>query len=322
MGDLLQVLLNEVVVTPYDPVITSRLASVCETMADEVTVDNIDRYIASFVFNKPDWDFKREVEEKYAEMYPSEEALVLPPLFAIVLSQHITINAITTKLGGRDKATASLILMNYMLYRKGSLIRLILPNHIAGMYSKLDDYIAGQDTIDCSKEQKHIGNIMADSGYLTEHYDDEDVKREVREMAKMATLYKQQAIIGKYQTEHKKKVFVKVYEYLYEVIENTQWLFMKNDIKQLIIEVTSSDEQKKQATIEGIVQELTKAGVHLPYDKLEPSSLLLKYISKKEPIPAEIKNKRLTVMEFGVYVYYELLLEHIISEYYVDRESE
>ena len=69
MGDLLQRLLNEVVVTPYDPEITSRLAKICGAMADEVMVESIDRYIASFVYNKPDLEIKREVEEKYSEMY-------------------------------------------------------------------------------------------------------------------------------------------------------------------------------------------------------------------------------------------------------------
>ena len=54
MGDMLQRMLNEVVVTPYDAKITSQLATVCDAMAEEVSVYNIDRYIQSFVFNKPE----------------------------------------------------------------------------------------------------------------------------------------------------------------------------------------------------------------------------------------------------------------------------
>lgn len=320
MGDLLQRLLNEVVVTPYDSDITSRLAAVCDAMADDVLVDNIDRYIVSFVFNKPDWDVKKEVEKKYAEMYPEEDALVLPPLFAIVLSQYITIVAISSKLEGMDQATSSLILMNYMLYRKGSLTRLILPSYISRMYFKLDDYIYSQDRIDTSGEQQHLEKLLAQPNFLAERYDDEDVKREVREIAKMAVLYKRQAIITEYRSKHKTNSFVKVYEYFYDVVEQTKWLFMKNNVKQLLQEIISEDEQKKQATIEGIVNELIKANVSLPYGKIEESSLLLRYVNGDEAIPDEIKSKRLTVMEFGVYVYYELLLEHIIDEYYGSRE--
>lgn len=316
MGNLLQRLLNEVVVTPYDPEITSRLESICESMAEEVTVENIDRYIASFVFNKPDWEIKKEVEDKYQEMCPEEAPLILPPLFAIVLSQNITIEAITRKLDGRNRATASLILMNYMFYRKGSLTRLILPNHITDMYYKLDRYIDEKDTINIAGEQNHLGDILSKPNYLNEHYNDEDVKREVREMAKMTTLYKRQIIIDKYKKEKKKNLFVRVYDYLVEIIDQTKWLFMKNDIKQLLVEVVSEDEQKKQYTIESIVNELIKAKVTMPYENLEESSLLLRYIKGHDGIPAELKSKRLTVMEFGVYVYYELLLEHVIDEYY------
>ena len=322
MGDLLQRLLNEVVVTPYDPDITSRLTTVCDTMADDVTVDNIDRYIVSFVFNKPDWEVKKEVEEKYAEMYADEEALVLPPLFAIVLSQYITIVAISTKLEGMDQATASLILMNYMLYRKGTLTRLILPGHIAEMYYKLDHYIQSQDKIDASGDQQHLKELLAQPNYLAEHYDDEEVKCEVREIAKMAVLYKRQFIISEYKTKNRTNTFVKVYEYLSDVVEESKWLFMENDVKQILQEIVSEEEQKKQATIEGIVNELIKAKVSLPYERIEESSLLLRYVNRDEAIPDEIKSKRLTVMEFGVYVYYELLLEHIIDEYYGSRDSE
>lgn len=315
MGDMLQRMLNEVVVTPYDAKITSQLATVCDAMAEEVSVYNIDRYIQSFVFNKPDWELKKEVEEKYAEMFPEEEKLILPPLFAIVLAQNMTFDAVTNKMVGQDRAVASLILMNYMLYRKGSLTRLILPNHIAEMFFKLDDFISEKDTIGKGDELKSIGNILSTPDYLIEHYNQDEVRKEVREMAKMATLYKRQAIIEKYRKQRTKSLYVKVYEYLSEVIEQTNWLFMKNDVKQLLTEIISEEEQKKQATIEGIVNELMKVGVKLPYATLEESSLLLKYI-KKDPIPVELKNKRLTVMEFGVYVYYEILLEHIIGEYY------
>lgn len=315
MGDMLQRMLNEVVVTPYDAKITSQLATVCDAMAEEVSVYNIDRYIQSFVFNKPDWELKKEVEEKYAEMFPEEEKLILPPLFAIVLAQNMTFDAVTNKMVGQDRAVASLILMNYMLYRKGSLTRLILPNHIAEMFFKLDDFISEKDTIGKGDELKSIGNILSTPDYLIEHYNQDEVRKEVREMAKMATLYKRQAIIEKYRKQRTKSLYVKVYEYLSEVIEQTNWLFMKNDVKQLLTEIISEEELKKQATIEGIVNELMKVGVKLPYETLEESSLLLKYI-KKDPIPVELKNKRLTVMEFGVYVYYEILLEHIIGEYY------
>ena len=315
MGDMLQRMLNEVVVTPYDAKITSQLATVCDAMAEEVSVYNIDRYIQSFVFNKPDWELKKEVEEKNAEMFPEEEKLILPPLFAIVLAQNMTFDAVTNKMVGQDRAVASLILMNYMLYRKGSLTRLILPNHIAEMFFKLDDFISEKDTIGKGDELKSIGNILSTPDYLIEHYNQDEVRKEVREMAKMATLYKRQAIIEKYRKQRTKSLYVKVYEYLSEVIEQTNWLFMKNDVKQLLTEIISEEEQKKQATIEGIVNELMKVGVKLPYETLEESSLLLKYI-KKDPIPVELKNKRLTVMEFGVYVYYEILLEHIIGEYY------
>lgn len=103
---------------------------------------------------------------------------------------------------------------------------------------------------------------------------------------------------------------------MYELMDKMPWKYTKNDVVMLIRNVVSEENLKKTATLESIVTEMVKAGVELPYDKREESSLLLRYVSGEDKVPDEIKNRRLTVMEFGIYIYYELLLEYIIGEYY------
>lgn len=315
MTELLQKMLNEVVITPFDPAITERLATICDAMADEVTVKDIDRYIVPFVTNVPDMSFKNEVEEKYASEYPEGEPLVLPPLFAIVLAQYIVVKVIREKLEGRDQATASLILMNYMLYRKGSLTRLMLPEHIRQMYYKMDAYINTQDTIAEAGSFEHLAGLLADANYLDEHHNEDDVKAEVRRMAKQTQLYRQQGIVGLFMSKTDLPSYVRVYLFVKELLKQTDWKFLKTDVVALLKEVLSEEEQKKSATVENIVNELRRAGAKPPYEQIEESSLILRYVNGKN-VPTEIATRRLTVMDFGMYVYYEILLEHIISEYY------
>lgn len=312
---MLQKMLNEVVITPFDATITERLASICDAMADEVTVKDIDRYIVPFVTNVPEMAFKNEVEEKYASDYPDEEPLVLPPLFAIVLAQYIVIKVISEKLEERDQATASLILMNYMLYRKGSLIRLMLPEYIRQMYFKMDAYVDNQDTIEESGMFKHLSGLLADANYLDEHHDEDDVKAEVRRMAKQTQIYRQRGVVGLYMFRGNLQPYVRSYQFVKELLKQTDWKFLKTDIVALLKEVLTEEEQKKSATVDNIVSELRRAEVRVPFEQIEDSSLLLRYING-ESVPTEIAARRLTAMEFGVYVYYEILLEHIISEYY------
>lgn len=317
MENMLQELLNEVVVTPYDPKIIDRLTEICNEIAEATSVDDIDGYIESFVYNKPNMDFKHSVEEKYAEKHPEEEAIDLPPIFAIVLAQYIAIASITQYMDERDQSTASLILMNYLLFRKGSLTRLILPNHIKDMLSKIDVYIANQDKIVVDGECGKMKELLSDPDYLDTHYQDADIKAEVRKMAKTTYLYQQQLIIGKYKRISDKKPYEKTYNFLFELLKHTPWKFTKNDVVTLLRQVMTEEEQKKTATIESIVKELVEADVELPYETLEKSSLLLNYVqSGEKEVPLELKNRRLTVMEFGIYIYYELLLEYIIYEYY------
>lgn len=316
MEELLQKLLNEVVVTPFDEDVSGRLTAVGDSFVEDVAVQTIDRYVRAFVMNRPDMELKEEIEKKYEEMYPEEEPIEIPPLFTIVISQYIVIKAITEKIDGQDQAVTSLIVMNYMLYRKGSLTRLILPNHVKELYYKLDEYIEQEDDIAENRAYKYIGDILANKAFLDENYQDEDVKREVREMAKMAYLYQKKEIVEKYKKDAVGSLYVKVYNYLNDILTQTKWYYVNNDVVKLLKEVLSEEERKKAATIESVVNELDKENVHLPNETLEESSLLLRYVQKVEPIPNEIRQRRLTVMEFGVYVYYELLLERIIGTYY------
>lgn len=315
MTKLLQKMLNEVVVTPYDAEITERLAEICNTIAMGVKVKDIDNYIASFVLNSPNMIFKKKLEDEYANKYPNEDPIVLPPLFSIVLALYITYIAITEYLSGRDQATASLILMNYMLYRKGALARLILPDYIRQMYYKMNDYIDLQDDIEVSKTFKHLGKILSDKEYIAKHYDEEGIKMEIRSMAKITHLYHQQMIVEKYKKEITHQQYVKTYQFLKEILEMAEWKFMNCDVVTLLKTVFAEEEQKKTATIESIISELRQGKVKVPYEQIGSSSLLLCYIAGKD-VPIEIKARRLTVMEFGVYVYYEMLLEYIIGEYY------
>lgn len=316
MEKLLQDMLNEVVVTPYDAAITKRLSTICDAYAEEVTIDNIDDYIVPFVMNKPDIGFKKKIETSYTEQYHEENPIVLPPLFTIVLSQYITIKVITENMDGKEQAIASLILMNYMLYRKGTFVRLILPNQISEMYYKMDEYIESLNIKDTDSSNKHLKGLLSDANYLKNHFQDIELAAEVRRMAKTTYLYQQQELIGRYKSEKETQPYVKVYNFLSTMVNQTDWLFIDNDVVKLLLAITGEDTQKKSSTIESVINELRKASVAIPYEKLEKSSLLLRYVAGKERIPDEIKNKRLTVMEFGVYVYYELLLEHIISDYY------
>lgn len=317
MENLLQELLNEVVVTPYDPKIIERLTEICNNIAEETTVDDIDGYVKAFVYNKPDMDFKQLVEENYAEKYPEEETIDLPPIFSIVLAQYIAFASITQYMDGRNQATASLILMNHLLFRKGSLSRLILPNHIKEMLSKIDVFILNQDKIVVNGEFKIMKELLSEPNYLDEHYQEADVKAEVRKMAKTTYLYQQQLIVGKYKGRTEKKPYEKTYNFVLELLKHTPWKFINNDVVALLRQVLTEEGQKKTATIDSIVKELVEAGVELPYDTLEQSSLLLNYVqSGGNNVSQELKNRRLTVMEFGIYIYYELLLEYIIYEYY------
>lgn len=311
----LQDLLKGVVVTPFDEEITNRLTEVCNIFAKELTVKTIDSYIIQFIYNKPDKDFKKKVEAKYSELYPDEESILLPPLFAIVLSQYIVMIAFESYLKDRDLATCSLILMNYMLIRKGSLVRLILPFDIKKMFFKLEAFIDKVDDIELARNYYYARKILENKEYILNHISEDGLKEEVRGMVKEMYLFRRYQTIQKIRNLSNKHPYSKVYKGLAELFDNTNWLFVKNNAVEYIKKLISVDILKKTSTIDNIVSELRGDEVTLPYEKYEASSIILGFVSSGI-IPSDLKNRRLTVLEFGIYVYYELMLEHIINEYY------
>lgn len=316
MEQKLQGMLNEVVVTPYEADITERLAEICDIFAKNLTVKTIDRYIVQFIYNKPDKEFKKEVEAKYSELCPSENPIILPPLFAIVLSQYIVMTAFERYLKGLDLAACSLILMNYMIIRKGSLVRLILPIGIEKMFFKMESYVDTVDNIKLIEDYRHAKGILEEEDYILKHIDDAGLKEEVRSLVKEAYIYKRSKTIQQVRKSSSKRPYSKVYKGLAELINHTNWLFLKNDVVATVKDIISEEVLKKTSTIDNIISELRKdEDVILPYEKPKASSVLLGYINDGK-VPQDLKNRRLTVLEFGVYIYYELLLEHIIHEYY------
>ena len=314
-------MMNEVVVTPYSTDITSRLASICDEFAKNLSIYDLDSLLKSFVCNHLDMDFKGEIEKKYDEMYPNEASIVLPPIFIIVFSQYIVYKAITDYFNNQDKATASLMLMNYMLCRKGSLRKLILPKFIKGMYYEIDKYIDLLNDFEEDGDYKHLKGLLKDKNYLNKHIQDSDFSDEIRRMAITTYRFHQQKLINEHRSLDEQHSYVKVYNFIYILLTQTHWKYTKNDIVSLLSNVLSKEVQKKTATIDSIVTELKKAQVQLPFSVFEDSSLLLRFVSGEEMVPEDLKTKRLTLMEFGVYVYYELLLEFIIDEYYGDSDE-
>lgn len=316
MEQKLQSILNEVVVTPYDEVITDRLTEICDIFAKELKVETIDRYMVQFIYNKPDKEFKKEVEAKYSDLYPTEDPIILPPLFSIVLSQYIVMAAFERYLKDLDLATCSLILMNYMLIRKGSLVRLILPKGIENMFFKLESYVDKVDKIKLIDDYRHAKEIFEEEDYILKHINDDGLKEEVRSLAKEAIFYRRSKTIQKVRSLSSKHPYSKIYRGLAELIDNTSWLFLKNDVVATVKDIIGEGVLKKSSTIDNIINELrTDDNVILPYERPKPSSIILGFINDGK-VPQDLKNRRLTVLEFGIYVYYELLLEHITYEYY------
>ena len=310
----LKELLNDAVVTPYDEYVAQQLAEVCDEIASELGINDINRHIKCFVYGKPNNELKEEIEQKYIEKYPKEDGFAMPPLFTIILAQYIVIEAFEKHLKGRDKAVCSLKLMNMMLLRKGSLSQLLLPEYISEMYNKLDDYIAQADKIPVNTEFKHLWEIMSDPTYLTNHIAEVELQNEIRMMAKVTYLHRQDMLVKNFSVQKYVSPFERMYYVLYEVIEHAEWLFPKYDVVKMIRNIAQEDE-KKQQPIESIVKDLRNVGEKLPLDELDDSSILLKSIAG-EDLAEELRQRRLNVVEFGVYIYYELMLEQILKRYY------
>ena len=207
-----------------------------------------------------------------------------------------------------EKMHFSLIVRNYAVLRKGDWNRLLCQNWIMEMYSYYETYAA-----DMVKSSINYSQLL-DAVVPSENWNDtglditqQAVYDQIRSLC-MAGYYGR--ISGYIKTWAFKKLtspFAQVYVLVCKMVKEWNWKYLSlSPVKKLVEVLGENCKRKKMLSniVTEVLDEVQKEQLCAPD---EESSVLLTRVYNNRPIA--IDSRMFTALEFGVYIYYEMLLE-------------
>lgn len=290
-----------------DDELVEQLFEVVNSMVTDIDAVSASDYICSFMLNNVSQSFKDEFQAKYEEMYSDE--VRLPAIISRILEMYVVLLALQSdETEEIEKTQISLMVRNYAVLRKGDWNRLLCPNWIMEMYSYYDTYAADKVKSSINYTQ------LLDAVVPSENWDDtgldisqQTIYEQIRSLC-MAGYFER--ISGFIKTSGFKKLtspFAQVYVLVCKMVKEWNWKYLSSSPVKKLVEVLGENCKKKKMLsniVTDVLGEVQKDQLCVP-DK--ESSVLLTRVYKNKPIV--IDSKMFTALEFGVYIYYELLLE-------------
>ena len=290
-----------------DDELITQLHEVSNSMVADLDAVSVSDYVCSFMQNNVSQSFTEAFRVKYKEMYGEE--VKLPAIVSVILETYVILLALQSdETEEMKKMHFSLIVRNYAVLRKGDRNRLLCQNWIMEMYSYYETYAA-----DMVKSSINYSQLL-DAVVPSENWNDtglditqQAVYDQIRSLC-MAGYYGR--ISGYIKTWAFKKLtspFAQVYVLVCKMVKEWNWKYLSlSPVKKLVEVLGENCKRKKMLSniVTEVLDEVQKEQLCAPD---EESSVLLTRVYNNRPIA--IDSRMFTALEFGVYIYYEMLLE-------------
>lgn len=289
---------------PYSDTLISTLDTACHTYKIENELERVDELVVGFVTGIIPNEFKKHIEEAMREQefheIPTNDVLVR-------LAQYIVIETILENEDELNKAICASKLMNYMLVTKA--LKRPIPNadSLLEVYEyHISEYLKDVDTVPENIQTDIRTTIPAEDFPLEISEEDADA---LRLILKEAELYRIEHWLTSDEIQDIESPFVKVYIGLSKMFDHLAYCFYNIDLKK-VIRLLLNNTKKTRKKLSNIIEELVQSKCEFNANCSE-TSVILSMIKGKNQVDSG--NVMLTIEEFAVYLYYELLTEKIIA---------
>ena len=303
MDIILKELLNKTLIVPYEDEVVERLEGICNEYVtdDDFNDDDVAELAVMVLTHKPDSALKEKLEESYEAKY--SESFMIPKSVCEMMAVYCLMQAIE-----QNKLTFYLALLNTMIIQCGQLEHLPYASFFSGAIEKALQAIDVKCKMADADENAFIIKLFSDKGDALNAALGEEDKLAMKRLARNAWYYKTKEYINGEQLKGL-TTYAKVFKGLEHVVASMPQVFFNEHAIQQIKELVPT-ENAKEKTVEEIVKMIR------PYYNTErelscKSSVLLHLIADEENSYAALPfmKTKMTVRQFAVWLYYELLLE-------------
>lgn len=327
--EIIKKFLEGSVVIPYSDDLLSVIDKACHSYISEEEEDkyaDIEKMAECFLWGIGAEDFQSVLNDSVNK---ENTINTLPKVVIQRLAAYECYIMIMEEDDERISSIMATIFMNYLLSEKTCLKCIPCGDMIHEIYNKhLSKYIAKNDK-SCDKGDLELIKGIAEAEdavkYITETAEEETeempVKYMLKELAKAATYYEYDRALWDSFSEEIHDPFVKVFFAVCNLMKYTAYSYYDYPFFTKIMGLLDKTELNKRKTISKIIDGLGLHAKKYVDEPLSGSSLILRLLHDDDiPSKKVLCDTQISVKEFCVYLYYELLIENILNQIYDNGE--
>lgn len=311
------------VVIPYNDELLSVIDKACHSYISEEEEDkyaDIEKMAEYFLWGIGAEDFQSVLNDSVNK---ENTINTLPKVVIQRLAAYECYIMIMEEEDERISSIMATIFMNYLLSEKTGLKCIPCGDMIHEIYNKhLSKYMAKNDKYCDTRDLELIKGIAEAEDavkYITETAEEKTNEMQVndllKELAKSAAYYKYDRALRDSFSEEIQDPFVKVFFAVCNLMKHTEYCYYSYLFFPKIMGLLDKIEQNKRKTISKIMESLRPNADRFVNKPLSGSSLILRLLhGDKIPSRDVLNATQISVKEFCVYLYYELLIENILNQ--------
>ncbi len=300
-------MINVHLFVPIEEALANQLCKISELMVATIGVDLVDTYVRSFYHNEVNTFFKRQFRDKYIEQYGEE--LVLPSVIYIILEIYVVRQAILSDtFDNRTRLNFSYIVKNYAILRKNRCLSVQCGDWILDIYK-----ICSQLSFKPVSCNISFSNLIK-SVILSDDWDgtgmdinESSVYSQLRSLSAAGFRDRCNVFIKSEAYQNIASPFLQVYILVYKMVKEWNWKYISSTPVCKLKDVLGDDATKKMNLSK--ISEIVLGGIsssQIICPKMK-SSVILQRLN--DNIACSFDKTKFSALEFGVYLYYELILE-------------
>lgn len=300
-------ILEGAVAIPYSDELLSQLITICRSYSEDNLFIKVDDCSLSFITGNVADDFSDYVADALSKN--DSELTNLP---VIVLTRLSLFSVYLTVIEEDDELKQHLyatMFMNAMILAKGRWDSLSNEEVIKDIYNfHIAKYLAKHDTTGDVINSSIIDIIAKDPTYFNENEFNDSELSDLKILAKDAAFYRCEKMLRNQKISNIPDPFVRVYNFITELVDSYQYLYYDYEIVAYITKSINGEQKNKM--LSNILKDLDTTKKAINTD----TSVILRLLRDKEVEGSDfLLQRKLSVKEFGLYLYFELLVERMIE---------
>lgn len=305
---LLSKMLRGDVAIPYSESMVDAIDQACRSYENGDIYVLMDEMLECFLIGKVSQSFKTHME-KILEMDS------IPTNVVQRIAQYRCYTMVMEEEDELKKSILATIFMNYILAVRGCFDKLPHAEIMIQLYDyHISNYIEKNDKIETDGEISIIEMIASADSVVEILTDEENVDKQLKSIAKQASLYRYKRIIEETEIKSIGDPFLRVYKGLSDLIDKMDYLFYNVDVIDVINSLLTAEEQSKRKKLDSIISKISE-NVNEELESYTSSSIMIRLIDGEKSLSMNgLRNQSFSIKEFAIYLYFELLLERIIQK--------